>query len=71
MGIRQSANQDKVILALKRCIVGTFSDSNWLELGYLTDSRAVIEGHPRLLRSFHWNDEDYDANVLDVIPKNH
>ena len=69
MGIRQSANEDKIILALKRCVVETFSDSEWLELGYLTNSQDVIEGHPRLLRSLYFGDEDYDGNVLQVIPK--
>ena len=69
MGIRHSANQDKVVLALKRCIVDTFNETKWQELGYLTNSSEVIEGHPRLLQSFYWNDEDYDGNVLQVIPR--
>ena len=68
MGIRQNANQEKVVLALKRCIAESFDASKWQELGYLTNSREVIEGHPRLFRSLHFGDEDYDGNVLQVIP---
>ena len=46
----------------------TFDDGKWRELGYLTDTIEAIEGHPRLLRSLHWGDEDYEGNVLKVLP---
>ena len=68
MEIRPNANQSKAILAIKRCVVDTFDDSKWRELGYLTDSVALIEEHPRLLRSLHYGDEDYDANAMEMIP---
>lgn len=64
-----NANSGKVILAIKRCIVDTFDDSKWLELGYLTDSEPLISQHPRLLRSLYWRDEDYEGHVLSLIPK--
>jgi len=48
--------------------VETFDDGKWRELGYLTDTIEEIEGHPRLLRSLHWGDEDYEGNVLKVLP---
>ena len=69
MGIRPNASQGKVILALKRCIVDTFDDSKWRELAYLTGSQELIESHPRLLRSPHYVDEDYDANAMEIIPQ--
>lgn len=69
MGIRPNANRSKVILALKRCIVDTFKDFNWRELAYLTESHELIADHPRLLRSLHFGDEDYDANAMEIIPK--
>ena len=69
MGIRANADQSKVILALKRCVVDTFEDSNWRELAYITRTHALIENHPRLLRSLHFGDEDYDLNAMDVIPQ--
>ncbi len=53
------ANHNKAILALKRAIVATFDDAKWRELGYLTDSIEMISGHPRLLRSLYWGDDDY------------
>ena len=64
-----NANPNKVIIALKRCIVDTFDDSKWLELSYLTDSEPLISQHPRLLRSLYFGDEDYEGNVLRMIPK--
>ena len=69
MGIRPNADQSKVILALKRCVVDTFEDSNWRELAYITRSNALIENHPRLLRSLHFGDEDYDMHAMEVIPQ--
>ncbi|MHB9035145.1 MAG: abortive infection family protein [Armatimonadota bacterium] len=66
--MRTNADHNKAILALKRAIIATFNDSKWRELGYLTDSIEVITGHPRLLRSLQWGDEDYEGNVLEVLP---
>ena len=63
-----NANFNKVIVALKRCIVETFDDSKWLELGYLTDTEQLISNHPRLLRSLYFGDEDYEGIVLSMIP---
>lgn len=54
---------------LRTRIVENFSAENWEELGLLTDSTLLINEHPRLLRSLHWNDEDYAGNVLTVIRK--
>lgn len=34
----------------------------------MTDQITLVEGHPRLLRSLHWGDPDYDSCVMQVIP---
>jgi len=67
--MKKDANRNKAILALKRAMVATLDDTKWRELGYLTDSIELISGHPRLLRSLYWGDEDYEGNVLSVIPR--
>jgi hypothetical protein len=67
--MKTHANYNKAILALKRAIVATFDDGKWRELGYLTDSIEMISGHQRLLRSLHWGDEDYEGNVLAILPR--
>jgi len=67
--MKTNVNYNRAILALKRAIVATFDDGKWRELGYLTDSIEMISGHPRLLRSLHWGDDDYEGNVLAVLPR--
>ncbi|MEA1899472.1 MAG: hypothetical protein U9N47_01705 [Thermodesulfobacteriota bacterium] len=41
----------KQLVAMKNQIVAGFSDSNWRELGTLTETLDMIQGHSRLLRS--------------------
>jgi len=67
--MRPNANPNKVILALKKAIEATFDDGKWRELGYLTNSIEIIEGHPRLLRSLYWGDPDYSGNIFKVLPR--
>ena len=67
--MKPDANRNKVIIALKKAIVSTFDDANWRELGYLTDCIDMISGHPRLLRSLHWGDDDYEGCVITMIPR--
>ena len=67
MGVRVNADLGKAVLALKRCVVATFDYPEWQELGYLTKSDELIARHPRLLRSLHFGDEDYDGNALEVM----
>jgi hypothetical protein len=55
------------LIDLRARIVDGFDASNWEEMGLLTDSTDLIMGHGRLLRSLHWNDEDYAGNALTVI----
>jgi hypothetical protein len=55
------------LLQLRERIVSNFTANDWEEIGLLTGQAAVIEGHPRLLRSLHWGDADYNGNVLCVL----
>jgi len=66
--MKPDANRSKAILALKRAIEDTFDDGRWLELGYLTDSVDIIQGHPRLLKSLFFGDDDYGENIFHVLP---
>ena len=55
------------LVALKNQIVGEFNESHWRELGMLTETFEMVEGHSRLLRSLSWNDSDYEGCVLKMI----
>jgi hypothetical protein len=55
------------LVAIKNQIASHFSDSDWLELGMLTETYEMVMQHPRLLRSLSWNDPDYEGNVLEMI----
>lgn len=55
------------IIALRERIVAHFDAGNWEEIGLLTGYSKTIDGHPRLLRSLSWQDEDYAGNVLSVL----
>lgn len=57
------------IIDLRARIAAKFDGGNWEELGLLTGQSDIITGHPRLLRSLSWGDEDYDGNVLAVIKR--
>ncbi|MCU1740015.1 MULTISPECIES: hypothetical protein [unclassified Pseudomonas] len=56
-----------LILDLKRRIEEDFTSSNWEEAGLLTDSSHIISGHPRLLRSLSFGDQDYGGNIISVL----
>ncbi len=55
------------LIQLRARIVDGFDAGNWEELGLLTGASALINRHPRLLRSLSWGDEDYAGNVLTVL----
>lgn len=57
----------KKIIELKKIIIDSFDKSKWIELGLYMNSSELIEGHPRLLRSLDWGDDDYEGNVLQVL----
>ncbi len=72
MVIREPADarrRNKLILVLKDAIENSFSESDWKELGYKTNTNEWISRHPRLLRSLNWGDPDYGGHVLDALER--
>ncbi|MDO9311620.1 MAG: hypothetical protein Q7T85_07975 [Nitrosomonas sp.] len=59
----------KRILALRERVVADFDAGDWEEVGLLTGYSDLISGHPRLLRSLSWGDEDYAGNALIIIKR--
>ncbi len=59
----------KQLVALKNHIVAGFNESNWRELGMLTNHLDQVERHSRLLRSLSFGDDDYEGNVLSMLQK--
>jgi AbiJ N-terminal domain 5/Abortive infection C-terminus len=59
----------KLILALQRCLVDTFNEARWTEMGYATDTTEIIDTTHRLRRSLAWNDDDYPERVFTVIER--
>lgn len=59
----------KRIIELRQRIVAHFDQGTWEEVGLLTGHSETINSHPRLLRSLHFGDEDYDGNVLGLLRK--
>lgn len=57
------------ILTIAKAIEATFSSSEWTEVGLLTATEEYISGHPRLLRSLHWRDDDYKGHVIDAVAR--
>ena len=55
------------LVALKNQVAKGFNESNWRELGALTETLEQVTGHARLLRSLSWNDSDYEGHVLQVL----
>lgn len=57
----------RLLLALQRAISSQFNETDWLELGYETMEADYIQGHPRLLRSLRFGDEDYGACIYQIL----
>lgn len=55
------------LIKLKDAAVQNFNDSNWRELGALTNMLDDVEQHPRFLRSLSWGDPDYDGLALTFL----
>lgn len=62
--------QRRIIVAVEPLIIRE-PDQNavWSNLATLTDGKDIIFGHPRLLRSLDFGDEDYEFCVGDVLVK--
>ena len=59
----------KELLKLKDLVVENFNESNWKELGALTNTLDEVENHPRLIKSLSWNDSDYEGLALIFLRK--
>lgn len=57
----------KLVLSLQKAILDDFSEGDWKEIGYQTATDDWIGGHPRLLRSLRWGDDDYRGHILSAI----
>ncbi|MGI8730956.1 MAG: abortive infection family protein [Solirubrobacteraceae bacterium] len=66
--MRPDAKPTSVIRAVSKAIQAKFNEGDWLELGLITETYDEIKEHRRLLRSLDWNDPDYSANVLEMVP---
>lgn len=55
------------IIEIKDKIIQHFGQKEWLEVGLITGCSKQVKGHSRLLKSLSWNDNDYHANILDVL----
>lgn len=64
---RSDRPSGRQLVALKNQVVEGFNESNWLELGAITEMMDQISSHSRLLRSLSWNDSDYEGNVLQML----
>ena len=59
----------KELINLKNNVIENFSESDWIELGALTNKLDEVEKHPRLLRSLRFGDDDYEGLVLVFLKK--
>lgn len=66
--MHEDVSPNKVIVTVAKALEARFERGDWVDLGILTDTRAIIENHGRRLRSLNWNDPDYRGNVFDVVP---
>lgn len=64
---RVDAPPNLVKLAVGRCLVAVMDRSKWTELGLLTNTTERIDNHPRLIRSLHFGDDDYDGHVHELV----
>ena len=57
------------LMDLQSLVVASFNESNWRELGALTNTLDEVESHARLLRSLAWGDSDYRGLALSFLRK--
>ncbi|MGC4938526.1 abortive infection family protein [Kribbella sp. DT2] len=65
---RLDAPPNLVKLVVGRCLIAVMDHGSWTELGLLLDTTQVIDNHPRLLRSLHFGDDDYEGHVRSLVP---
>ena len=66
MGTQQRPSGPQLV-ALKNQVAQGFNESHWRELGAITEMLDAVSGHPRLLRSLSWGDDDYEGHVLQML----
>jgi hypothetical protein len=60
--------RNRLIVAIKRRIASVFDTSKWYELAHLAyEGEKVVLEHGRLLRSLGFGDDDYEANIIEVV----
>ena len=57
----------KDLIELKNRVLKSFNESNWLELGAITEMIDQVNDHPRLLRSLSWGDGDYEGCIIEML----
>ncbi|WIA55186.1 hypothetical protein N6H05_19450 [Sphingobium sp. WTD-1] len=62
-----STNDRKRLLSIAKVIVKEFTHGDWQTLGAHTASLDTVTGHPRLLRSLSFGDEDYEGCAHTVL----
>lgn len=67
IGDEKYLQRRKYIPALQKAVAATFTDGDWKEFGYETDSINYVTGHSRLLRSLSWGDPDYEGCVFSAL----
>jgi hypothetical protein len=55
------------LIALKNQVIKGFTESNWRELGAITEMPGAVDRHRRLLRSLNWGDDDYEGHALKML----
>ncbi len=61
------AQNRKKVAVVSRYVNETFNSGDWVTLGQATGGLKVIQGHPRLLRSLGFGDDDYSMCVAEVL----
>ena len=51
----------------KRILEANFGSGDWIALADIAGCSSIVDEHPRLLRSLHFGDDDYDGNVYVVL----
>ncbi|WP_167762527.1 hypothetical protein [Brevundimonas intermedia] len=57
----------KRLVPIGRFMGEKFTGAHWNELGFLTGSDGLVQGHGRLLRSLSFGDDDYPEACLAVL----
>jgi hypothetical protein len=62
-------DRKRAVLILAKAARAAFDYQAWMEIGFLTDSKDIINSHHRLMISLEFGDDDYETNVVEVLAK--